>query len=540
VVRFTLAVNWALDGFDPRGYHAVNLGLHVLSALALFGVVRRTLAGPWLPPRFGEASRGLALAVAAIWLVHPLQTESVTYVTQRTELLVGLFHLLTLYCAIRAWDSGRTTGWYAAAVAAAVLAVQSKESAAAIPLTVLLYDGLFLSPSFRQALTRHWRLYAGLGAAWGVLLVSLVVAPREQSVGFDQGISAWEYARTQAGVVTRYLALAVWPDRLCLDHGVWVTPTREAVPAGVLVGALLAVTAWGLAHRHPAAFLGAWFFLALAPSSSVVPLARETMAERRMYLPLASVVVLAVGGGHALLARHRAARAAGAGLAVVVVAALAVLTARRNEVYASELSIWADTVAKAPRNHRAHNNLGNALLEAGRPDEAMAHYAEAVRLSPDYASAHNNLGTVLLRRGRRAEAVAHYTEAIRLNPGFVQARYNLGNMLLDAGDVDGAIAQYAEALRLSPAWAEVYNNLGTALLAQGRLGEAMARYAHALDLDPDYAEAHANLGIVLLRRGDVGRAIEHFSAALRLNPDLAEARQNLEVARRLVTTPGAP
>jgi Flp pilus assembly protein TadD len=540
VPTFTLALNYALGGLDVRGYHAVNLALHVLAGLALFGVVRRTLAAPRLAPRLGAPAPWLALAVAAIWLVHPLLTESVIYVTQRTELLMGLFYLLTLYCALRAWSGGRPAAWSVASVSACTLAVLSKESAVSAPLMVLLQDGLFVSPSLREALRRHWRLYAGLTVPWAVLVVSLVLQPREQSIGFDQGVSAWEYGRTQLGVLVRYLRLAVWPDALCVDYGVFVAHAPgEIVPAGLVVAALAAGTVWALRRGHPLGFLGAWFFLLLAPSSSFVPLSREMMAERRMYLPLAAVVALGVVGTWAVAGRARGpadrwtarGRMLGAGLVVAVVAVLGVLTVERGRDYASELTIWTDTVRKRPENHRAHNNLGNVLLGLGRADEALAHYAEALRLAPGYASAHSNRGNALLRQGRRQEAIASWEEAIRLQPDFVLARYNLATVLLEDGRVDEAIAHYREAIRMSPTNAEVYNNLGIALLRRARVEEAIASFTHAVDLDPASAEAHGNLGVALFRAGRLDEAVERLARAVELSPGSTDFQANLRIAR---------
>ena len=163
VVNLTIAVNYVLGGTDPRGYHAFNIAIHILAGLTLFGIVRRTLAMPVLRDRFAAAATPLALAVALVWIVHPLQTAAVTYVIQRTEALVGLFYLLTLYCVIRGTESGRSWRWYAAAVAACFLGMGTKEVMVTAPVVVLLYDRTFLSGSFAAALTRRWGLYLGDG-----------------------------------------------------------------------------------------------------------------------------------------------------------------------------------------------------------------------------------------------------------------------------------------------------------------------------------------------------------------------------------------
>ena len=296
----TLAINYALGELDVRGYHAFNLALHVLSALILLGIVRRTLARS---AHLVSAARPLALVTAAIWLVHPLQTDAVTYVTQRTELLMGLFYLLTLYAAIRAAEGSRSWPWQTASVVSCALGMASKEVMITAPLMVMLYDRVFLYPSLAEARRRRWPLYAGLMATWAVLATLLMLSPPHHLLVLipgghasvlERGMTPWEYLRTQVGVIARYLGLALWPHPLCLDHGLWVARTAgEVLPGALVVAGLVGGTAWAL-RRHPGTgFLGAWFLVVLAPTSSVVPV----VTERRMHLPLAAVAVAAVLGG---------------------------------------------------------------------------------------------------------------------------------------------------------------------------------------------------------------------------------------------------
>jgi len=212
ITNFSFAVNYALGGLNVWGYHVFNLAIHILAAVVLYGVVRRTLLGPSLRDRYGDQASWLALAVALIWVVHPLQTESVTYITQRTELLMGLFFLLTLYCVIRGADSSHPAVWYAAAVVSTVLGIGSKEVMAVAPVVVLAYDRLFLSKSFRETLRHRWGVYAGFAASW------LIFAPLVQTrMGTDienlslTELTPWDYAKTQSGVIVHYLRLSFWP-----------------------------------------------------------------------------------------------------------------------------------------------------------------------------------------------------------------------------------------------------------------------------------------------------------------------------------------
>ena len=531
-----LCVGWAECS---RGYHVVNLVIHILGALVLYGVVRRTLLCASLRQRYGDEARWLALAVALIWVVHPLQTESVTYLIQRTESLMGLFFLLTLYCVIRGSMSSGRRGWYAAAIVSCALGMGSKEVMVVAPLTVLLYDRAFLSGSFREALRACAALYAGLCGCWLVLVRLVASNSQSASVGFGLSVTPWEYARTQPGVIVHYLRLCFWPSPLVVDYYDWpVARTAAAVvPAGALVLALLVATLWVARRRPHVGFLGGWFFLILAPTSSVLPVVGEFAAERRMYLPLATVIALVVIGWHKVFGGICGRLGWGSGrrrivevvVLVAMVATLAQLTVRRNEDYRSEVSLWSDLVAKRPNNARGHLNLGKALTRQGKLDEAIARYSEALRIDPNYAQAHSNLSIALATQGKLDEAIAHYFEALRINPNYAQAHSNLGIALAMQGRLEEAIAHFSEALRIDPNSAQAHNNLGNALARQGKLEEAIAHYSEALRINPNYARAHNNLGTALARQGKLDEAIAHYSQALRIAPS-AEAHYNLATA----------
>jgi len=224
LVNLSLAVNYAFGGYNVWGYHVVNLAIHLLAGLTLLGVVRRTLLRPVLRERFGAAANELAVATAVLWTVHPLQTESVTYVVQRAESIMGLCYLLTLYCFIRGAESRRPGVWYGVSVVACGLGMASKEVMVSAPLMVLLYDRTFLSGSFREAWRRRWPLYLGLAAGWillGVLVASWQL-PATSANAQRLGLSWRQYLATEPGVILYYLRLSVWPHPLCLDY--WVRP----------------------------------------------------------------------------------------------------------------------------------------------------------------------------------------------------------------------------------------------------------------------------------------------------------------------------
>ena len=524
LVNLSLAFNHALGDERVWGYHLFNLAVHLAAALLLFGIVRRTLLRPLLAPKFGAAATTLAWITAALWLLHPLQTESVTYIVQRAESMMGLFYLLTLYAFVRGVAVvGAARGWLVVSVIACLLGMATKEVMASAPLMVLLYDRTFVAGSFRAAWTERARYYLGLGATW--LLLGLLVignGTRGGTAGFGTETSSWHYALTQCWAIVHYLGLAVWPQPLVFDYGTASVDGLGAVwlPAGALLIALGAVIV-ALVRRPVLGFVGAWFFLILAPSSSFIPVASQTMAEHRMYLPLAAVVGLAVAGLYAWIGRR-----AFVPLAVLAVAA-AGATIARNRDYATNLGLWQDTVAKCPANGRAHNNLGKTLFEAGRPADAIASYETAIRLEPRVPEPYCNLGQALARLNRPADAIARYREAIQLQPAYPEAHNNLGNALLESGQLAAAATEYEQAIKSRPDFAEAYSNLANVRLEQGNPVEAIPQGQAAVRLDPLYADARYNLGNAFAQSRQLPAAREQYEAALRLRPDFAEAANNL-------------
>jgi tetratricopeptide (TPR) repeat protein len=472
--------------------------------------------------------------------------------------MMGLCYLLTLYWFIRGAASDRPRLWYSLCVTSCALGMASKEVMVSAPLMVLLYDRAFLSGTFGEAWRRRWRLYLALGSTW-ILLGYLVAAAggRGGSAGFGVKIIWWQYALTQSRAITHYLWLSVWPHPLVFDYGEFmaIQHITEVLPSALVVVVLAASVLFALRRRPAIGFVGAWFFLILAPTSSVVPIGSEPMAEHRMYLPLAAVVTLVVIGIDSRLGRRR--------VAVFLAAAvgLGLLTARRNEDYRTAVSIWNDTVAKCPENARAHSNLGRVLLTAGqlpaamaqceqalrtapdnpetyfnlglilqqmgRPREAIGEYEQALRIKPDHFGAHYNLGVALENVGREPEAIDHYERALQINPDDAEAHYNLGNDFLREGKVSDAVGHYEQALRIKSDYAEAHSNLGIALAQTGKIEEAIAHYEQALRIKPDYAEAHNNLGTALAQTGKIKEAIAHYEQALRIKPDYTQAQNAL-------------
>lgn len=562
LVNLSLALNHAAGGLDVRGYHAINLLIHMAGSVLLFAVLQGTFLQPRLRARFGDAAFPLALGAAILWALHPLQTESVTGVIQRGELLAGMFCFLTLYAFNRAANyhprddkpaGGRPVVWAACGVFACLAGMACREVMIATPLLVFLYDRTFVAGSFREAWRRRRGLHLALLATCGLAVFLLLRGVGHGGPGgFTSGTGAWDQVLTQCRAVAWYLKLAVWPHPLLLDYGPDVVQRLgEVWPYALLAVSLAVATGFALV-RHPlGGFVGAWFCLTLVPGLSVASITNQPMAEHRMYLPLVAVAVLAVAGLQAALGRR------------VMLGAVALATVaggvsfRRNADYGSALAIWSDTVAKAPANARAQFNLANALSDAGRPADAIAHYESALRLAPGHGADHFNLAGALLQLGRAREAVEHYEAALRIGPDAVDLRVGLaaalvrlermpeavaqyesatrlgllageeqlrfGRALAEVGRIDDALAHLREAVRLSPKHAGGHVVLGMVLSAAGRGGEAMRHFFDAVQLAPDDAAAHAALGDALVEAFRPAEAVPHYETALRLQPDQAAA-----------------
>ncbi len=546
IVNLSLAINYAVGGLDPRGYHAVNLAFHIGSALALFGIVRRTFLLPSLRPEFEVAAFPLALAVALVWVVHPLHTESVTCVVQRTELVVGLFFLTTLYSFVRSVSELAPGRWPIISVVTGALGMASKEVMVSAPLLVFLYDRTFVAGSFRNAWQIRRRYYLQLAATWLVLagLLLGMGGSRGSAAGLGLGVPWWAYALKQCEAIPTYFKLSFWPQPLVLDYGTdLVFNPLPVLGPGLVLLTLVILTFAALRWRPMIGFPAFWVFAILAPSSSVIPLISQTMAEHRMYLPLAAIVVLAFVAAHRWI-----------GLRITLIAALLSVggigvSVARNRMMQDEFTIWSDTLGKRPTNARAHASYALALANRGRRSEALRYFTKSLELDPLSAVTEQNYGTTCFEFGDFPQAAVHLQRAVSLDPNFVSAHTNLGATLLELGDPTAALACHQRALALDPNHILAQRNAGRALFALGRFAESAQHYAEVVRQSPNSADAHYDLGLALARSGDMGGAMPRFTEAMHLKPDpvahlnyarflagagyIAEARASLETALRL-------
>jgi protein O-mannosyl-transferase len=509
LVNASIAINYALGGLNERGYHVFNLILHLLCGLLLMGCVRRTLESPRMPRAVNAHAPDLAFAAALIWILHPLNSEVVDYVTQRTESMMALFYLLTIYASARNWP--------VVAVLSCAAGMACKESMVTAPVMVWLHDRVVLGHP-----RRRWPMYAGLAATWGVLAAVTWSGPRVYTAGFGTAIDPWSYLLNQAVMIPRYLKLAVWPHALVLAYGAPdPLALSDVLPQAIFVVVLVAGTVVALFRWPLVGFAGAWFFITLAPTSSVVPIATEVGAERRMYLPLAALVTLAVLSVWMLWQRYappRFARMVALPLAAVAVW-FGAATVNRNREYASRLAMAQTVLARWPTPF-AHAMVGSELATIGRRDEAIAELRLA---APTLPVAGFKLGAELYNQRRLDEAIAEFRDFLRREPlrrEAVQARTLMGRAFVLQRRWPEAIEQFQLVLD-TDAHVEATGLIGDALFGQEKFAEAVPQYRAYLAARPGDAAASINLARALFNDGDLDGAAVEANRLVRLQ--IAEA-----------------
>jgi Flp pilus assembly protein TadD len=513
---FTFAVNYSLHGLNVTGYHVVNLAIHILNGIIVFLILRATLSiSPSTEKAVGGVSAEdfIAGIIALIFVSHPIQTQAVTYISQRFASLGAFFYLLSflLYIRFCLSSSGRwRTAAYGGALVSAVAAMLTKEFTITLPLMLALYDFTFL-PGSRGERIRRLAPFAATLAIIPVLvfmqqgtLHDLDNTMRTMTAADSSNITRSHYLLTQFRVVALYLRLLFVPVGQNIDHDVPVYTSLFEPPVlfSFLLLLFLFVTAVRLylaSIRNPvhselrlAAFGIIWFFITLSVESSIIPLG-ELVAEYRLYLPSIGIIMAVVS-----LAVHAAKKFSLRpsllyGLCMLVVVVLSIVSPLRNTVWSSEIALWEDAARKSPAKVRPHQNLGTYYGMQGRLEDAKRELILALALEPMSFELHNNLGVVYKRLGAYDDAVREYTTVLKLSSGDVMAHYNLGNLFL----------------------------------AQARIPEALREFETTVKLIPDYDEAHNNLGIAYQKSGKLNEAIREFNRAIQLNPQNDHARKNL-------------
>ncbi|MGO9526358.1 MAG: tetratricopeptide repeat protein [Verrucomicrobiia bacterium] len=524
--RLSYALDYQIWGRNAAGRHATSVVLHALNAALVFGFLWTLLGAA--PLTTGERL-AMALGVAVVFATHPLQAESVAWMSVRTQLLCTTFGIGSLWAYAARRRRWVVWGLY-------VAALLCKPTAVSFPFVMLAMDYFPLRRHEQLGWGRLLRKKAVL-MVLGVLAAAVTIITESRKGGMMLPL---ETVTLSQRVLLMFLSLAFYPWKL-----VWPARLSPWYPLrlGIALGQPLAfasmlcvaiVTVLSVRHRRRTPALAAgWvaYVMLVLPVSGLMQ--RNSPAVALRYAYLAMLPLLLLGGGAVVWAWRRSATVVRVGLVGLLTCELCVfglLTRRLIPIWHEDETLWRAVLVQFPDSDIANRLLALGLLGQGRAREALEYAQRDVELVPQLCLSHNNLGLVLAALGRLPDAIREYEEALRLNPDYAEAHVNLGVALAKVGKPDDAIRHYQEALRLKPDWAEAHINLGNALLTQGKGRDAMAHYEEALRLNPDSAEAHMSLGSALLMQGRVPEAIGRYEEALRLNPDSAEAHDNLGIA----------
>ena len=508
-------------------YHFVNFWFHVVDGLLLWHLLRLTFRSPNIRQYTGANANLWATAVALIWMVHPLNTETVVYVTQRTEQILSLFLLLTIYASGRSIGSRFPLAWQTLSVIACALGMASKENMVAAPLLVVMYDRAFFYSTWREVWQSRRLFYIPIFLTYGVLAAINLGLPRGQSVGFGfERMNWWEYLITQCWCLLRYLRLTLIPVGLCVDYGrLAILDPIDVIPGAIVILSLLALTVWGWIYRPWVGFVGCWFFFILAPTSSFIPIVTEVGAERRMYLPLVAVLV-GLGCAIAFAVKKVLNRETdeldqtgkiwcwSGILAVAVVFAL--MSFMRNRVYHNESELYGHIPKTFPWNERGNNNYAKICIDEGRIDEAEQLLNQALRIDPEYSDAFTNRGIIYHRRKQMDRAIQNATEALRWNPWNPSAWNNRGNAFIELKLFYKAEADFTKLIEINPRGVEGYYGRANTHYLSGQYAKALNDIEQVIQRSPGDYKAYNTKGNILKANKDYKRAVEAFSTGIDL------------------------
>jgi protein O-mannosyl-transferase len=521
LVYTTFRIEHTVWGLDPTGYHWVNLLLHIGNALLVWLVLARLkVPGAWL--------------AGAIFALHPVQVESVAWITERKNVLMGFFFLLTLLAWIAFVDGRTKRPWlfYGLALILYLLALSAKTTACTLPAALFLILWLQKKPI---SLKRIFQIipFLILGIAMGVLAMWWERYHQGTSRAVFTFLSPIERVLVASRAIWFYLSKLTWPSNLTFIYPRWdIAPTHLINYAWLLAGFIVCGAIYFLRrYAGRSVEVAAGFFVAtLSPVLGFIMLYtfRYTfVADHYQYLACIAPIALASAGLVNLADTSRNSRTLIFSAALCVVALLATLTWRQAAMYGNIETLWRTTLSRNPSCWMAHNNLGIVLFEKGQLDDAIAHYRTTLQMQPNFWDADYNLGTALLGKGHVDEAIFYCDKAVRMQPNDPDAQVALANALLQKRRIDDAIVHYQKAVAMRPDYFLARYGLGHALLEKGKLDAAIEHSRAALLIQPNNADCHTVLAIALDEKGQSAEAIKHYEKALEISPQSISALNNL-------------
>ena len=517
----TFRIEHELWGLNTTGYHWVNLLLHVGNALLVWAVLMRLkVPGSWL--------------AALIFSLHPVQVESVAWITERKNLLMGFFFLLTLLAWIAFVDERTRRLWifYCLSLVFYVLALSAKATACTLPAALFLILWLQKKPITMRRLMQIVPFIV-FGVGMGVLVVWWERYHQGTNRDVFTFLSPVERILVASRAVWFYLSKIFWPSDLTFIYPRWNVSPADLLNYVWLIAGIAACVAIYFLRRYfgrTVEVATAFFVATLSPVLGFIMLFtfRYTfVADHYQYLACIGPIALTSAGMLSLSEKFTDYRAVIIGAALLVVTSLGTLTWRQAATYSDIETLWRTTLAKNPECWMAHTNLGLVLFQKGQIDDAIAHYRSALRMQPDWWDAEYNLGTALSAKGKVDEAILHSDKAVSIRPTDPDAQVSLANLLIQKGRIDEAITHYQKAVIVRPDHFLARYGLGHALLEKGELDGAIRVCRSALSLRPSDADCHTTLAIALEEKGNSAEAMQHYYRALELAPSSVPTLTNL-------------
>jgi len=557
VAFISFALNYYVHQYDLKGYHVVNITIHILTGIFLYLFMITTIAistpqsaGPQKPGSFNPSP--IAFGATLIWLVHPVQTQSVTYIVQRMTSMASMFYLLSflLYAKGRILQRAHpdqtiqaetdssskyknitnnfrrslSSLYFSCAVMAWLLALGSKQTSATLPFFIFLYEWYFFQNLSKDWLKKHLKYVLVVFILFSfIALIYLGFNPLERikSIGdyAHKEFTFTERLFSQFRVVIYYLSLIFYPhpSRLNLDYDFplshsLIDPSTTLLSLFIIT-VLVAFAFYTAKKERLISFCILWYLGNLVIESSVIPLA--IIFEHRTYMPSMFVCLLLVLLG----ARHIKQKWLLLALFGVIVMTFSVWTYERNQVWSDRITLWKDCVKKSPNKVRPHFNLGVAFEDKGFFKNAIHYYSDTLKINPTHYKAHYNLGNILLKENRKAEAINHFSKALKIKPDYSKAHINIANALAEEGKFKESVPHFLEVLSLKPNNSKAHYNLGLVLAKTGRLSDAINHFSKAVQLDPENLNMRNSLRKAIHAREKIKAEIREAEREMNINED---------------------
>jgi len=525
-----------LYGLNPMGHHWTSLLLHIANTLLLFFILQEMTGAIWR-----------SAFVAALFALHPLHVESVAWVAERKDVLSTFFGLLAIIAYCRYVKQQRLF-YYLLVFLLLSLGLMAKPMLVTLPLLLLLLDFWplgrlqFAANNHMQARgvtrfdiqTLFHLIYEKIPLFLLVIVSGSVTYLAQRSGGALDALASLPLSVRVANAFVSYLSYivkAIWPAHLIVfyPHPGDALPLWQGAGAALLIVGL-SCGAVRVFKQYPYLAVGwLWYLVTLVPVIGLLQAGEQAMADRYTYIPLTGVFIIVAWGASDLLAKYRFRKMVLAIFAVIILTALTARAYCQVGHWYSAVTLFENAVTATPDNGLAHNNLGTALYETGKLDEAILHFKKALEIRPEFIEALNNLGAAYYKRGDYDAAALYLKKVLAKHPENAVAHDHLGKVLFAKQKIDEAVSHFAEAVRINPAYADAHNNLAKVLAVLGKFNEAALHFSKAIKIEPKHPEAHYNFGNLLIKQQKFEKAFVHFIEAIKIDPENAKAYHQIGV-----------